>query len=73
MTESCTHCKGIICINREDGTHLMSNVFGGIVHEGIKGLVANCQLRREPETTWEEDIEKWYELYGKIEKWWLGC
>lgn len=20
-----------------------------------------------------EDIEKWYELIGKLSKWWLGC
>lgn len=74
MKESCAKCKGYICVDLGDGDHLMARTGGGIVYERIPGTVQKCTLRRDmEEEKWENDIEEWYELYGKLENFWLGC
>lgn len=70
MKESCSDCGNIICIDNKNETRIVAGIKGGIIYENIKGSVKNCPFRKGTE---EEDINKWFELEGKVDTLNLGC
>lgn len=65
----CTECAGVACLRTSDGVYMKKD--NRKTPQIIIGKIEGCPKRIGLDE--EEDVDKWFELYGKTDTMNLGC